>query len=171
VTTGVRRLRGELLAGLAADGGSVLDLDEPGALERVIEAGRPDPRPAGDRPGYDHVVSTGRLVDAPDLLRALTGMVRWLGPAGELHLVEPVGRPGNLGLLASSVGAHLGATAGLHLSRDVPAAVRATGLTVVDLDRVTVPTLVWPLRHLVVLRATRLESVAVAEPTGREVPA
>jgi hypothetical protein len=42
------------------------------------------------------------------------------------------------------------------MSRDVVASVRATGLTVADLDRFSVSTPVWALRRFVELRALRI---------------
>ncbi len=129
----------------------MLDLDTPGALTLVEAAASGDG--VADDERYDTIICTCRLIVVPDLLRATTGLARLLAPAGELHLIEPVNRPGPVGLITSSAGAALPAVSGLHLARDVPAAVRATGLTVVDIDRFTIPTLVWPLRRFIEARA------------------
>jgi hypothetical protein len=43
--------------------------------------------------------------------------------------------------------------AGRSVERDVPAAARAAGFTLIDLERFTVPTFIWPLRHFVHARA------------------
>jgi hypothetical protein len=147
VVNEVRRRRGVLLAGAT---GRVLDLDTPGALT-LVEAAVGEDVPDDER--YDTIVCTCRLIVVPDLLRAAVGMSRLLASGGDLQLIEPVNRAGSVGLLTSSAGAMLPAVEGLHLARDVPAAVRATGLTVVDLERFTIPTLVWPLRRFVQARA------------------
>ncbi len=129
----------------------MLDLDTPGALTLVEAAAADDGVRADER--YDTIVSTCRLIEVPDLLRATTGLARLLADDGDLHLIEPVNHAGPVGLLTSSAGTLLPAVAGLHLARDVPAAVRATGLTVVDLERFIIPTLVWPLRRFIEARA------------------
>jgi hypothetical protein len=167
VVTEVRRRRGALLA---AATGRVLDLDTPGALS-LVDAAAVEPVPDGER--YDTIVCTCRLIVVPDLLRAAVGLSRLLTPGGDLHLIEPVNRAGTVGLVTSSAGALLPAVDGLHLARDVPAAVRATGLTVIDLERFTIPTLVWPLRRFVQARARLVTAETVAAesvPPGR-VPA
>jgi hypothetical protein len=143
VVTEVRRRRSAILARAA---GRVLDLDTPGALT-LVEAAADDDGVADDE-RYDTIVCTCRLIEVPDLLRATTGLARLLAADGDLHLIEPVNTAGTVGLLTSSAGTLLPAVDGLHLARDVPAAVRATGLTVVDLDR-SIPTLVWPLRRFI----------------------
>ncbi len=148
MVTEVRRRRSAVLA-MAA--GRVLDLDTPGALTLVEAAAGGDG--VADDERYDTIISTCRLITVPDLLRATTGLARLLAAGGDLHLIEPVNRPGPVGLITSSAGALLPAVAGLHLARDVPAAVRAAGLTMVDLDRFTIPTPVWPLRRFVQGRA------------------
>jgi len=148
VVTEVRRRRSAILAGVT---GRVLDLDTPGALTLVEAAAGGDG--VADDERYDTIVCTCRLIEVPDLLRAATGLARLLAADGDLYLIEPVNRAGPVGLLTSSAGTLLPAVAGLHLARDVPAALRATGLTVVDIDRFTIPTLVWPLRRFIEARA------------------
>jgi len=162
VVTEVRRRRGAIVA---AARGRVLDIDTPGALTLVEAAAGSDEVTADER--YDTIICTCRLIEVPDLLRAVTGLARLLADGGDLHLIEPVNRSGSVGLLTSSAGALLPAVSGLHLARDVPAAVRSTGLTVVDIDRFTIPTLVWPLRHFIDARArvvtARVTGAAAAE--------
>jgi hypothetical protein len=133
----------------------VLDLDDPDAralLVRTAEAGNEV------APGvrFASIVCTGALIDEPDLGRATRALAELLADDGELWMVEPVNRAGAWGLLVSSAGSVLPAVAGLHLARDVVAAVRAAGLTVADLDRFDIPTRVWPLRRFVELRAVRI---------------
>ena len=143
---------------LARAHGRVLDLDEPAAAGALAEAAAA--RAAGevwdDSRRYDTVVCTARLVHEPDLARAAGGLDQLLADGGELFAVEPVLRPGSWGLLSASVGSTLRALAGLHVSRDVVAALRSTGLTVADVERFEVRTPVWPLRRLVELRAVRI---------------
>jgi len=157
VAAEVRRRRGELLSQAR---GRILDLDAPefvGLLDRAI------PSPAPDEEPYDTIISTSRLVDAPDLFATLSALSDRLAVDGDLYVVEPVGRPGAVGLLAASLGCWLPGMAGLQVGRDVPATLRATGLTVVDLERFTVPTAMWPLRRFVQLRATRLAVAATGD--------
>lgn len=162
MVTEVRRRRSALLAEVAGrEGARVLDLDTPGALTLVDAAAGSDG--VADDERYDTIICTCRLIEVPDLLRATTGLARLLAVGGDLHLIEPVNRAGTVGLLASSAGAVLPAASGLHLARDVPAAVRAAGLTVVDIDRFTIPTLVWPLRRFIEARARVVTADRVAE--------
>jgi len=148
VVTEVRRRRGAILA---AARGRVLDLDTPGALTLVEAAAGGDA--VADDERYDTIICTCRLISVPDLVRATTGVARLLAADGDLRLIEPVNHPGSIGLVTSSAGALLPGLSGLHLARDVPAAVRASGLTMVDLERFTIPTLVWPLRRFIEGRA------------------
>jgi hypothetical protein len=147
---------------LAAASGRLLDLDEPGAIDLVHGAssrasGSPaSPGDAVDE-GYDTIVSTCRLVDLADLPAALAGLRRLLAPDGELHVVEPVNHPGAASLLISSAFTWSPALAGLHLGRDVVRATRAADLAVVDLDRFTIATPVWPLRRFVQARAILID--------------
>jgi hypothetical protein len=153
---------------LARAGHPLLDLDDPTGRARLTNT-QPE-RPGADR--FASIVCTAALVDQPDLGRAVRALAVLLDDGGELHLVEPVGRPGVWGLLASSAGAALPAVAGLHLSRDVVGAVRAAGLTAADVDRFEVPTRVWPLRRFVEVRAVRIPRAgdATVHPVA-EVPA
>ncbi|HEY5153971.1 MAG TPA: hypothetical protein VIJ47_04500 [Acidimicrobiales bacterium] len=155
----IGRRRREILAGVG-DTGRVLDLDDPafaGLIDGTTAVDSEDGAP------FDLILSTGRLLGAPDLLWTLRALVARLASHGELVAVEPVGRSGTIGLLSASLGTCLPGVDGLQLSRDVPATVRAAGLTVVDLERFVVPTRLWPLRHFVQLRAICLPA-AVADP-------
>ena len=158
VAADVQRRRAEILA---QAWGRVLDLDEPGAVDALVAAsvGASDELATGSPAGqYDTIVSTGRLIDLADLPAAVRGLRQLLAADGELHVVEPVNRPGSQGLLESSLGALLPAVAGLHLGRDVVRVLRSERLAVIDLDRFTIATAVWPLRRFVQARAVRLES-------------
>ena len=132
---------------------AVLDVSAPPGRAVLTDAlaGRlPDER-------FDAVVSVAGLVRFADLGAAVAGIVDLLAPGGELHAVEPVGRPDLTGLVAGSLGALVPAARGSHLGRDLVAVARDRGLTVTDLLRLTMPTTVWPLRPFVALRGLRID--------------
>lgn len=152
--------------------GSVLELDpvspRVGALDRSGHS-------EASGSGLATVISLGALTGFADLSGALAAVVAHLEPEGQFLFVEPVGRPGWRSLLLASAGASLPGLRGQHLGRDVPLAIRASGLTICAIDRFEVPTATWPLRNFVQGRAVRFglgddtdaESVpsrAVAEP-------
>ena len=154
VVAEVERRRAELLTRAREP---VLDLDDPAARARVaVPLDEADVGGAPAEPRFATIVCTAALIEEADLSRAVRGLAERLADDGELLLVEPVGHPGVWGLLTASAGAALPVVAGLHLSRDVVAAVRAAGLTVADLDRFEIATRVWPLRRFVQLRALRI---------------
>lgn len=147
----------ERRARLPVDAGRrVLDLGAPGALDLVDGAAETDGY-AG--PGYDVVVSVAALPAVPDLRRAVTGIERLLAPGGELWFVEPVQHPGMLATVVATVWSVHPALAGRHLERDLPLVVRSVGLTITDLERFTMPTLLWPLRRFVAGRARRIPEI------------
>ena len=80
-----------------------------------------------------------------------------LAPSGVMMAVEPGFRPGAMAMVAASLGALLPAARGVHLARDLPATIRSAGLTVTDVERFTMPTLIWPLRPFVQVRVERIE--------------
>jgi hypothetical protein len=133
----------------------MLDLGQPDARARLVR-GRPGGADEAGDERYATIVCTCALVDEPDLARATRVLAGLLADDGELLMVEPVNRAGAWGLLVSSAGSMLPAVTGLHLARDVVAAVRAAGLTVADVDRFDVATPVWPLRRFVQIRALRI---------------
>jgi hypothetical protein len=156
----VERRRAALVVGAAEP---VLDLRDPGgdAELRAAMAGRPT-HPGG----YATVVSATDLIRYPDLLAAVAGLARCLAPDGEIRFVEPVQQPGALGTILGTVWSARPAVAGLHLQRDLAATLRAAGFTVTDIERFTVPTSVWPLRHFAVGAARRFPTAS----TGEELP-
>jgi hypothetical protein len=95
------------------------------------------------------VLSVAALVAVADLPLALRGVERVLDPDGRFLFVEPVTHPGWAGVLAASAGSVLAPVRTQHLGRDVPLAVRRSGLIITDLERFTMPTVVWPLRSFV----------------------
>jgi hypothetical protein len=144
---GHRRVRIEdEVATLGVPAGAVLDLSRAGALATVLAAGAPG---AGPGSVYEVVVSIGALVAVADLPQALCGVLHLLTPGGRFRFVEPVGRPGWGGILAASAGTLLRPVHGQHLGRDLPLAVRTHGFLITDLERITMPTPLWPLRSFV----------------------
>jgi hypothetical protein len=105
------------------------------------------------------VVSVAALAGCADLAEGIARLDAALAAAGELHLVEPVARPGWRALLAASATSRLAPVRGWHLNRDVPDALRAAGLLLTDCDRVTLDTTVWPLRTWLRARAVRADEV------------
>lgn len=102
---------------------------------------------------YDLIVSGAELTRFPDLRSALQAIVALLAPAGVVEVIEPVNHVCVGHTLLATLWARHPAVAGRALERDLPAAMRAVGLTLWDLERFTVPTLVWPLREMVHVRA------------------
>jgi len=156
-----RRLPAPLAAVLAARRtrlladatGRVLDLSSPGALALVERAAREVDPVEGC---YDVVVSVAELIGLPDLHRAVVGVERLLGPGGEFRFVEPVQHPGMAATVVATAWCAHPTLAGLHLERDLPLVVRTVGLTITDLERFTMPTLLWPMRPFVDGRARRI---------------
>jgi hypothetical protein len=105
---------------------------------------------------FDDVVSVLGLPRFADLGTTLASVVA-ASPDATLRVIEPVQRPGALSTAAAPVAARLPALVGTHLNRDVPSAVRACGLTIVSIERFTMPTLLWPLRSFVQAVAWRIE--------------
>jgi len=145
------------LAGLAdVPADRVLDLSVASGrqvLAAAIAAGAGGAPGGGAEARFDHVVSVAGLARFADLGAALSVVSALLDPAGVLWAVEPGYRPGPVGLVTSSVGALLPPARGVHLARDVPDTVRATGFTITDVRRFGLSTPVWPLRRFVSLRA------------------
>ncbi len=104
---------------------------------------------------FDTVVSLIRTPLVADLPGWLALVDRVLAPDGHLLFLEPTRRPGSAGRLLAALSPLVRATSGLHLDRDVPAAVRSVGFVVTDLERFEVPTVSAPLRPFVDGRARR----------------
>lgn len=143
--------------------------------ERVLDLGRADHRSVlrhaldqgldvGQAGSYDAVVTVAGLARFADLGTALAVVASLLAPDGVVMAVEPGFRPGAMGVLSASLGALLAPARGVHLARDLPATVRLSGLTVTDVERFTMPTLIWPLRSFVQLRAERFATALPKAP-------
>jgi hypothetical protein len=160
--------------------GQVLDLDVPGVVPcfeqlgatRLGSAGEAVARTAGPlvhdlappRPdgAYDTVVATGVLAGFADLGAITSALAALVADGGALLFVEPVGVPGWAHVLRTSIPDPRRRRApwrALALDRDVPAAVRATGLVVCDLARGELPDQHPSLRHWVSGRAVRIPGV------------
>jgi hypothetical protein len=131
---------------------ALLDLGQPDARAQVLRAAHG----GGAEPRYTTVLSVAELVRFPDLVLALTGIGRLLAAGGELVLVEPVHHPGVAATVFASCWSRYSTLSRVHVERDVPAAVRSTGLDITDLERFTMPTAVWPLRLFVEARSRRV---------------
>jgi SAM-dependent methyltransferase len=114
---------------------------------------------------FDTVVSTLALCSVDDLELALTQVRRLLAPGGILLFLEHVRSTGwrrRLQEAAAPVWHRL--ACGCHLDRDVPAALRAAGLVVTDIERFKFP---WgePLLATAAQGVARVSAVAArAEP-------
>jgi hypothetical protein len=142
-------------AAVQVDASNVLDLgraDHRHVLRHALDHGL-----AADEVGrYDAVISVAGLARLPDLGAAVSVIAAMLAPHGVMMAVEPGCRPGAMAVVAASLGALLPAARGVHLARDLPATVRSAGLTVTDVERFTMPTLIWPLRPFVQVRVERI---------------
>jgi len=157
-------------AALAPASGAVLDLDsaEADVLLRTdpVRDRHRDPvgadgadaaaadAPAGSQ--FDRIVSFGLLTTYADLAAVVASICELLRVDGELLLIEPVGRPGWRGTMVASAASTSPLVRGRHVSRDVPAVIRSSGLLVSDLERFTVGPSAWPLKHFVQARAIKL---------------
>jgi hypothetical protein len=184
VLGGLRARRAALIAEVR---GRVLDLGDPAPhLAGYASAGVPQVTAVGIEPGraddlqreadglgvavdvhdelgdavdggpFDDVVSVLGLPRFADLATTIATVVA-ASPDATLRVIEPVQRPGALSTAAAPVAARLPALIGTHLNRDVPSAVRACGLTIVSIERFTMPTVLWPLRSFAQVVAWRIE--------------
>lgn len=109
------------------------------------------PAPAGER--YDTIVSVFQLAAAVDLAATLRRLRGALAADGELLFLEPARLVGLAGRVQRAVAPPLGLLAGWRADRDVPMALRQSGLSVTDIQRHRVATLQWWLRQVVEGRA------------------
>jgi hypothetical protein len=93
-------------------------------------------------------------------LTTTIGTVYAASPDATLRFIEPVQHPGALHTAMTPVAARVPSLVGTHLNRDVPSAVRACGLTIVSIERFTMPTLLWPLRSFAQAVAWRIDPAA-----------
>lgn len=131
--------------------GRVLDLAVVENRERVRQAlaRSAAPMPEEEPEQFDVAISTANLVLFPDAVATLTGIGRLLRPGGELWLVEPVHHPGMVSTAFATLWSWHPSVRTVHVERDIPAALRAAGFTITDLERFVVRTSCWPLRQFV----------------------
>lgn len=152
------RVRRRQLARQAS--GRVLDLGGaashrslwPGASDVTVLEGVGDPRlPAliADGDAFDTVLSVFQLAAAPDLPVFLRDLASLLRDGGQLRFLEPARRSGWAGRTQRLLAPAVSATAGWHVDRDVPMALRDAGFAVIRLDRHRSPTTQWWVRSLV----------------------
>lgn len=102
---------------------------------------------------FDTVVSILQLTAAPDATVAARRVATVLADDGSLRFLEPAVLAGVAGRGQRLVAPSVSLVTGMHLRRDIPRILRDADLSVVDLDRVTVPTMQWWLRQLLDGRA------------------
>jgi hypothetical protein len=115
-----------------------------------------------DAGACDAIVTAAGLARFADLGAAVEALDWMLAPGGVLLAIEPAPFTGLGGLLAASLGTMVPAARGAHLARDLQATLRAAGFTITDAGRFTMPTLIWPLRPFVQLRAVRTADIAAS---------
>jgi hypothetical protein len=155
------RRHGQLVAGSVGD---VLDLDDPGA-RAILLAAMADPDALAR---FDSVVAVGQLIRFPDLSSAIRGIERLLRPGGTAFIVETIDPPNLLATIATSVWSGTRPVRGFHLGRDVAAVVRSDAFLIDTIERFSIPTLIYPLRHAVSIRAVRRGMRDVSRPAADE---
>ncbi|MBK9180100.1 MAG: hypothetical protein IPM45_11155 [Acidimicrobiales bacterium] len=115
----------------------------------------------------DTVISAFGLAAASDAVALLATVTPLLAAGGRVRFLEPAPARGLAGRLEralapvwTAVGPRRPTGAPWRPGIDVPAAIRRAGLTITDIERFTMPTLVVPLRHVAL-------GVARRTPTGR----
>jgi hypothetical protein len=128
---------------LARAEGRILDLSTVGARGALVAASMGEP----GLERFDTVVSVAELIRFPDLLAAARGMVALLAPGGRIEVVEPVQHASLAHRMVATLWAHHTAVRHRFVERDVVETLWFAGLTLSDLERFVVPTMVWPLRQ------------------------
>lgn len=149
--------------------GRVLDLGdgtEPellGRADEVVRARSAASVALGQAPGEEHagegsfdsIVSVLHLAAVEDLDTEVAAARRLLAPDGRLLFLEPVREPGFGHRLRSAASPMVRLVSGWEIDRDVPYAIRSNHLIIVDIERITMPPVVWPIRTFVLGAATR----------------
>jgi SAM-dependent methyltransferase len=128
---------------LARAEGRILDLSTVGARGALVAASMGEPGPER----FDTVVSVAELMRFPDLLAAARGMVALLAPGGRIEVVEPVQHVSVGHRVVANLWAGHPAVRHRFVERDVVETLWFAGLTLSDLERFVMPTVVWPLRQ------------------------
>ena len=144
--------------------GRVLDLgggDQSllGGADEIVPAASACAHAAGsgdaEAGSFDTVVSVLHLATVADLPAELSAVCRLLGPEGRLLFLEPVRQPGFGERLRSAASPVVRLASGWRVDRDLPLAIRSNHLTIVDIERITMPPIVWPVRAFVLGAASR----------------
>lgn len=152
----VQRGRGRVLDLGGADAHRSLWTSASGVESVTVLDGAGDTRLAdlaGGAARFDTVVSVFQLAGTDRLEASLSHLRSVLADGGELLFLEPARLVGLAGRVQRAVAPPLGALTGWRLDRDVPMALRDSGLSVTSIRRHRVPTLQWWLRQLVEGRA------------------
>ena len=108
----------------------------------------------GDEP-FDTVVGVAALAAADDPAGDLDRVRLLLRPGGRLDLVEPYRRPGWRGRASSMLAGPVSKRFGMRPDLSVVDLVRNAGFALASTERMTMPTLVTPLRWFVRVCAER----------------
>ncbi|MCB1014953.1 MAG: class I SAM-dependent methyltransferase [Acidimicrobiales bacterium] len=149
--------------------GRVLDLGdgtEPDLLagaDEVVRARSAAAAALDEAPGDEHaaegsfdtVVSVLHLAAVEDLATELAAVRRLLTPGGRLLFLEPARQPGPGHRLRSAASPLVRLVSGWEANRDLPLAIRSNHLIIIDIERINMPPVVWPLRTFVLGAATR----------------
>jgi SAM-dependent methyltransferase len=122
-------------------------------LERGVQYGDRPWRPLSsvvEPAEWAEVWTYGALCELGDVDRAVTELHRLLKPGGRLLFLEHEGRPGLFGAVQrASERVYSSTPGGCHVRHDVHGALRRGGFDIVEVDRLTVPSVVPLLRHWV----------------------
>jgi hypothetical protein len=97
---------------------------------------------------FETVVSVFQLASSADLDVTLRSIRSVLADEGRLLFVEPGAQVGMSGRVQRLVAPPLGGVTGWRADRDIPMALRAAGLSVIDIQRHRVPTFQLWLRQV-----------------------
>jgi SAM-dependent methyltransferase len=140
------------------------DLRARGRIDEVVAAEAATE--AGDQT-FDTIVSILHLAGVDDLPAELRAIAERLRPQGTLLFLEPVRQPGLGGRAQALVSPVVRAASGWRVDRDLPLAIRSNGFTIVDVDRVTMPAVAWPVRAFVWGAAHRSDTYATSVESER----
>ena len=98
---------------------------------------------------FDVIVSVLQLATTADLAGAISRIKRLLRDDGRFQFLEPARRTGVTGRAQRLAAPMVTMTTGIRLDRDIPADLRANGLSVTSLERHRTPTSQWWLGRLV----------------------
>lgn len=101
---------------------------------------------AGEK--YDTIVSILQISVAPDASGYCADIARLLADDGRLLFLEPTAVVGVVGVVQHAFGPWVRRTTGRRPDYDIPALVRAAGLSIGDCERISLPAL-WPYRSFV----------------------